>query len=122
MKKLLLAFSLSAALLFSTTSCDIDINVTVNAYAELNIIGQDEPVNTPTLGFGPFSHVYLSESEIQSIFATLIKNSNKNFQTAFLYLQYVDNITQTELKLEEYGVVVEGDGSFSIELLPPMAQ
>lgn len=120
MKKLLLAISILTAVLFSATSCDIDTNITVTAYAELNIIGEDVPMNTQTLSFGPFTHVYLSDSEIDSIFRTLIKNYNKNFQTAFLYLRYTDNITGAEMKIEEYGVVVEGDGRFAYDLIPPM--
>ena len=116
MKKLLLAISVAVLALFAT-SCDIDINVTVNAYAELNIIGEETFVNTETLSFGPFSHYYLSDSEIESIFRTLIKNSNKNFTTAILYLQYVDNITRSVHKLEEYSVVVQADGRFDIMLL-----
>lgn len=117
MKKLILALSLAAAMLFSTTSCDIDINVTVNAYAELMDLGSDVVVPTETLSFGPFSHTYLSEGEVETIFRTLIKNSTKNFTTADLFLQYVDNIVGTELKVEHYGVIVQGDGSFDIMLL-----
>lgn len=117
MKKLILALSLAAAMLFSTTSCDIDINVTVNAYAELMDLGSDVVVPTETLSFGPFSHTYLSEGEVETIFRTLIKNSTKNFTTADLFLQYVDNIVQTELKMEHYGVVVQGDGRFEYILM-----
>jgi hypothetical protein len=117
MKKLILAISLVAAVLFSTTSCDIDVNVTVNAYAELMDLGSDVPVPTQTLSFGPFTHTYLSEPEVESIFLTLIKNSSKNFTAADLFLQYVDNIVGTELKMEHYGVVVQGDGRFEFILM-----
>lgn len=116
MKKLLLALSILAVAAF-TTSCDIDVNVTVNAYAELMDLGSDVPVPTETLSFGPFTHVYLSDSEVETIFRTLIKNSTKNFTTADLFLQYVDNVLGTELKVEHYGVIVQGDGRFDIMLL-----
>lgn len=116
MKKLLLALSIAAAALF-TSSCDIDINVTVNAYAELMDLGSDVPIPTETLSFGPFTHTYLSIGEVETIFRTLIKNSSKNFTTADLFLQYVDNIVGSELKTEHYVIIVQGDGSFDIMLL-----
>lgn len=116
MKKLLLALSIALVALF-TTSCDIDINVTVNAYAELMDLGSEVPVPTETLSFGPFTHTYLSQGEVETIFRTLIKNSSKNFTAADLFLQYVDNIVGKELKTEHYGVVVQGDGSFDIMLM-----
>ena len=117
MKKLILALSLAAALLFSTTSCDIDINITVNAHADLYDLGSEVPIRTETIGFGPFSHTYLSEAEVDVIFRNLIQNSTKNFTTADLFLLYVDNIMGAELKMEHYGVVVQGDGRFEYMLM-----
>lgn len=117
MKKLLLALSLAAAMLFSTTSCDIDVNITVSAYAELIDTGL-EITPTQTFSFGPFSHYYLSEAEINDIFIVLIKSTNKDFTTADLFLQYTDNITRRELKIEHYGVVVDGTtGRYVYELM-----
>lgn len=117
MKRLLLAISAGIVALLCATSCDIDINVTVNAYAELMDLGSDVPVPTETLSFGPFTHYSLSEGEVDSIFRTLIKNSSKNFTAADLFLQYVDNIAGRELKTEHYGVVVQGNGQFDILLM-----
>lgn len=114
MKKLLLAFSLSAALLFSATSCDIDVNITVSARAEL-IDGNTGTITAiPPVSFGPYSHTYLSEAEIAEIFAYLVRGYTAPYVVADLYLVYKDNILGTQ-KEEHYTVIPLGNGTYSIE-------
>ena len=115
MKKLLLAISLVATLFF-TSGCDIDINITVKAKADL-IYPSLDMARTQEIPFGPFTHYNLSYSEIDSIFRTLIKGNNTDFTSAWLYLEYYDNISGAGLRAEEYGVVIDADGRYSYELM-----
>lgn len=114
MKKILIALSLIAAFLF-TSGCG-EANVVVFAHADLITPGM-EIVTTETLNFGPYSHVTLSDYEINDVFTTLIKGNPTQFTSASLFLEYHDVITGQALRSEEYGVMPEGNGRYSYVLM-----
>ena len=104
MKKLIATALIAVAALFSN-SCDFDINVSVEANAELIDAGFNVIYSSPAARFGPYSHYYLTDLELEDIFLHLIKGIDANFTSAVLYLNYYDNVTGQSVRSEEYGVL-----------------
>jgi hypothetical protein len=115
MKKFLIALSLVTAFLFAT-GCDIDVNLTAVAKAELIDANSGTITPTQTMSFGPYTHYSLTDAELEAIFLTLIKGNGTRFTSASLFIDYQDNITGQLQRSEEYGVLYEY-GHYSFVLM-----
>ena len=104
MKRVLALLSLVCALALAS-ACHSDVNLSVDASADLMIIGADI-LHIPTTNYTGFHRISLSDEDLEWIFTDLIKQTdNHNFQTAKLYLSIFDEISNKHLRDEVYSVV-----------------
>lgn len=119
MKRLLLCLAL--CLLPFLTGCDVDVNVTLTAQARLYYANGDATL-TEAVGYGPFTHRDLNDSELRRLFADLVTGYNPDFLNADLLLQFRDNITGSDLGTDGYGVSYNSrTGEFVFAELPSFA-
>ena len=105
MKRVLALLSLVCAL-FVTSACHYDVNLSVEADAELLYL------NGPSVRVGPsffegFHHKNLTDNDLERIFLELTRNVSPEFSSAFLHLEIYDEISGKPLRDETYGVVYD---------------
>ncbi len=103
MKRVLTLLALGLGLLL-VTACHFDINLTVEATAELTN-SNGIPVRLGPATYEGFHHNILSDSELEHIFTDLTRGMDMNFQTAVLNLSVYDSFSREYLRDESYGVV-----------------
>lgn len=103
MKRLLFLLSLACTLLLAG-SCHYDVNLSVQADAELSYANGDVIRIAPVLYEG-FHHKYLSDNDLEDIFIDLTKHASDDFLTAVMHLYLYDEIGGKFLREETYGVV-----------------
>ena len=106
MKRVLALLSLVCAL-FVVSACHYDVNLSVQASADLFYPGRDNPYHiSASEPYGGFHRNSLSDNDLERIFTELINPvRDKDFQTAMLYLSIYDEIGSKYLRDEVYGVV-----------------
>ena len=102
MKRVLALLSLVSAL-FLAGACHYDVNLSVQATAELVIDGA--PFRIGPVLYEGFHHNSLSDNDLNEIFTDLTKDVKANFVTAVLHLELFDEIGGEFLREENYGVV-----------------
>ena len=105
MKRILALLSLVCAL-FVTGACHYDVNLSVQADAELLYL------NGPSVRVGPslfegIHHRNLTDNDLEDIFLELTRNVSPEFTSAFLHLEIYDEISGKPLRDETYGVVYD---------------
>ena len=103
MKRVLALLSLVCVLILAG-ACHYDVNLSVQADAELAYANGDVVRIDPVL-FEGFHHKHLSENDLESIFIDLTQHVSRDFTTAVLHLSLYDEIGGTFLREETYGVV-----------------
>ena len=104
MKRILVLLSLVAAL-FALDACHYDINLSVEAWAELTY-DNGKPVNIDPVFYEGFHRRTLSDSDLERIFIDMTQHvDDPNFRTAALHLNVYDEINGEYLRTEDYGVV-----------------
>ena len=106
MKRVLALLSLVCAL-FLASACHYDVNLSVEASAELTYSLKGIVRIDPAI-FEGFHHNNLTDNELEEIFVSLTKDCDLDFQTAFLHLRIYDEIGGKFLREENYGVVFNG--------------
>ena len=105
MKRVLVLLALVAAL-FVAGACTYDTNISVDASAKLLYIHKS-PVSIAASTFSGFHRNSLSDDDLEYIFRNLIEREDPSFESAFLYLEVYDEISDQYLRSEEYGVTFE---------------
>ena len=103
MKRVLALLSLVCAL-FIASACHYDVNLSVEADAELTYANGDIIRIDPVL-FEGFHHKNLTDNDLEDIFVDLTTNVNPDFLTAVLHLKLYDEIGGKYLGDETYGVI-----------------
>ncbi len=103
MKRVLVLLSLVAAF-FVASACTYETNLSVTASAELTYLN-GAPVHVGPQLYEGYHQRYLTDYDLEEIFLDLTKNSNLNFDVAYLYLEIFDEIGRKPLRNETYGVV-----------------
>lgn len=103
MKRVLVLLSLVCAL-FAAGACHYDVNISVEADAQLTYANGDLIRIDPVL-FEGFHTRYLTDYDLEDIFIGLTRNVNPDFTTAILHLALFDEISGKFLREETYGVV-----------------
>lgn len=117
MKRLLALLSLVCAL-FLASACHYDINLSVDASANLYYPDGDVITIQPVTYEG-FHHNALSDSDLEYIFTDLTKKASQDFSTAELRLDIYDAISGSALRQEIYGVIYNAHtGHFDFALMP----
>ena len=105
MKRVLALLSVVCALCL-VSACHYDVNLSVQADAELLYDGKPSVRVGPTLYEG-FHHKSLTENDLEEIFIDLTRGIDDEFKTAFLHLEIYDEISGKPLRDETYGVVYD---------------
>ena len=106
MKRLLILLSLACAL-FIVSACSYDVNLSVEADAELYYFEHAKPIILgPTLYEG-FHHKSLTDNDLEEIFLDLTKDAKDNFSAAYLHLRLYDEIGGKFVGEETYSVVFD---------------
>ena len=103
MKRVLALLSLVCAL-FVASACHYDVNLSVQADAELTYANGDVLRIDPVLYEG-FHHKRLTDNDLEEIFIDLTQHASPDFTTAVLHLELYDEIGGKYLHDETYGVV-----------------
>ena len=103
MKRVLTLLSLVCAL-FLASACHYDVNLSVEADAELTYANGDVIRIDPVL-FEGIHHNKLTDNDLESIFIDLTKHASPGFMTAILHLVLYDEIGGKYLGEDTYGVV-----------------
>ena len=103
MKRVLALLSLVCAL-FLASACHYDVNLSVEASAELTYDNGDL-IRIDPVFFEGFHQRHLSDYDLEDIFFGLTRNVNPDFRTAILHLALYDEIGGKFLREENYGVV-----------------
>ena len=103
MKRLFVLLSLLSALAFAS-ACHYDVNLSVQARAELSYANGDIIRIDPVL-FEGFHHNKLTDNDVDSIFTSLIQHASPDFSTAVMRLEIYDEISGKPLRDEVYGVL-----------------
>ena len=103
MKRVLALLSLACAL-FLAGACHYDVNLSVEADAELTYANGDLIRIDPVLYEG-FHHKRLTDNDLEDIFIDLTQHVSPDFTTAILHLELYDEISGKPLRDETYGVV-----------------
>ena len=103
MKRLLALLSLLCVLAFAS-ACHYDVNLSVQARAELSSANGDIIRIDPVL-FEGFHHNKLTDTDLETIFVSLIKHASPDFSTAVMRLEIYDEISGKPLRDEVYGVL-----------------
>ena len=103
MKRVLALLSVVCAL-FLLSACHYDVNLSVEASAELTYDNGDLIRIDPVL-FEGFHQKHLTDYDLEDIFLGLTRNVNPDFRTAILHLALYDEIGNKFLREEHYGVV-----------------
>ncbi len=103
MKRVLILLSLVCALL-AVSACHHDVNLSVQADAELSYANGNVIRIDPVL-FEGFHHKRLSDYDLEDIFIDLTRHVSPDFMTAVLHLSIYDEIGGKFLREETYGVV-----------------
>ena len=103
MKRVLALLSLVCALILAG-ACHFDVNLSVQADAELTYANGDVIRIDPVLYEG-FHHNHLTDYDLEDIFIDLTQHVSPDFSTAVLHLSLYDEISGAFLREETYGVV-----------------
>ena len=103
MKRVLALLSLVCALVLAG-ACNSDVNLSVQADAELTYANGDVIRIDPVLYEG-FHHNHLTDYDLEDIFIDLTQHVSPDFSTAVLHLSLYDEISGAFLREETYGVV-----------------
>jgi len=103
MKRVLTFLAILLALV-AVSACNYDVNLSVDASAELTYSNGDL-VRVAPVTFESIHRKNLSDSDLENIFIELTRNVNPDFSTAILYLEIFDEISGKHLRDETYGVV-----------------
>jgi hypothetical protein len=103
MKRVLALLSLVCALALAS-ACHSDVNLSVDASAELTYANGDVIRIDPVLYEG-FHHSRLTDNDLEDIFIDLTKHASLDFMTAVLHLEIYDVFSGKHLRDETYGVV-----------------
>ena len=103
MKRILVLLSLVAAL-FVLGACHYDINLSVEAWAELTYDNGDH-INITPVNYEGFHRRTFSDSDLERIFTDLTQHASPDFRTAILHMNVFDEISGDFLRTEDYGVV-----------------
>ena len=103
MKRVLALLSVVCAL-FVASACHYDVNLSVQADAELTYANGDVLRIDPVLYEG-FHHKHLTDNDLEEIFIDLTQHAKLDFTTAVLHLELYDEIGGKYLHDENYGVV-----------------
>ena len=103
MKRVLTFLAVLLALV-AVSACNYDVNLSVDASAELTYSNGDL-VRVAPVTFEGYHRKSFSDSDLEQIFINLTRNVNPDFVTAILYLQVFDEISGAHLRDETYGVV-----------------
>ena len=111
--KRVLAFLALVAVLFLAGSCNYEVNLSVEASAELYYDIEPLPVSIPwTLVDRTFHSEHFSDSDLEYIFASVTKGAIGDYRTAVLNLKVSDKVSGKFLRNESYGVIINGSGGF----------
>jgi hypothetical protein len=105
MKRVLALLSLVCALAFAS-ACHYDVNVSVQADAELTYANGDVIRISPVL-FEGFHRNRLTDNDLEDIFIDLTQHVSPDFIVAVLHLELFDEIGGKPLRDETYGVVYD---------------
>ena len=103
MKRVLALLSL-VCVLFLASACHYDVNLSVEASAELTYDNGDLIRIDPVL-FEGFHQRHLSDYDLEDIFIDLTKHVDDTFTSAVMHLAIYDEIGGKFLREEHYGVV-----------------
>ena len=103
MKRVLALISLVCALCIAS-ACHYDVNLSVEADAELTFMS-GEPVRVGPVLYEGFHKKHLTDSDLEDIFIDLTKNVSPDFTTAILHLRLYDEIGGKYIGDDTYGVV-----------------
>ena len=103
MKRVLALLSLVCALVLAG-ACHSDVNLSVQADAELTYANGDVIRIDPVLYEG-FHHNHLTDYDLEDIFIDLTQHASPDFTAAVLHLELFDEIGGKYLHDETYGVV-----------------
>ena len=105
MKRVLILLSLVCAL-FLASACHYDVNLSVEASAELTYDNGDLIRIDPVL-FEGFHQRHLSDYDLEDIFIDLTKHVDDTFTSAVMHLAIYDEIGGKYLRDENYAVVYD---------------
>ena len=88
----------------AVSACDYDLDISVDASAELTYYNGDD-IRIAPVTYEGFHSSWLSNSDLERIFVDLTRNVNPDFATAYLDLDIFNDITGTPIRSESYGVV-----------------
>ena len=103
MKRVLALLAVVCALL-SLGACSSDINLSVDASADLTY-DNGTIIHIDPVTYDNFHRRSLSNDDLEWIFTNLIQHADPNFRAALLHLEIYDDITGEYLRSEDYGVV-----------------
>ena len=103
MKRVLALLSVVCALLLAG-ACHYDVNISVQADADLTYANGDVLRIDPVLYEG-FHHKRLTDNDLEDIFIDLTQHASPDFTAAILHLELYDEISGKPLRDETYGVV-----------------
>ncbi|MBP5373496.1 MAG: hypothetical protein J6Y31_01105 [Bacteroidales bacterium] len=103
MKRALLLIALAIAMLFTVSSCDIDVSIRATAQAEIYYPNGSTFV-TPAMTFGPFTHRTLTQNQLRGMFEDVCRGANMDFISADFTVDLRDEITHKHLQTTLYGV------------------
>ncbi|MBQ9192848.1 MAG: hypothetical protein IJ156_03920 [Bacteroidales bacterium] len=102
--KRVLAFLTLLAALFLASACHYNVNLSVDAWTEIAYENGDV-IHTEPVTYEGFHRDVLTDSDLERIFIDLTQHVNPDFKTAVLHLSVFDEITDSHLRDEDYGVV-----------------
>ena len=102
--KHILAILFLVCALFVASACHYDVNLSVEASAELSYDNGDY-IRIDPVRFEGFHQKYLTDYDLEDIFTGLTRNVSPDFRTAVLHLDIYDEIGGAFLRSENYGVV-----------------
>ena len=105
MKRVLALLALACALL-AASACHYDVNLSVEADAELTY-ANGSVVRIDPFHWGSIHHKYLTDNDLEDIFLDLTREVKPEFSSAFLHLEIYDEISGKPLRDETYGVVYD---------------
>ena len=106
MKRVLALLSLVCAL-FAVSACHFDVNLSVDADAQLFYPGSDVAMRIGPAHDEGFHPKHLTEYDLEDIFLDLTKHVKDNFTSAALHLAIYDDISGKYLRDENYAVVYD---------------
>ena len=102
--KRVLAFLMILGALFTVCACHFNVNLSVDASADV-LYENGDVIHLSPVTYEGFHRSSLSDDDLEHIFIDLTQHVQPDFSSAVLHLAIFDEIKGTSLRDENYGVV-----------------